>query len=327
LRIDGLADCHESDNPQFRQYGNSIFTFQSKEAGFMNRLLLWLNIFLAAAVAYFSVRAVYTAMQPIPEIQLGRAGLAGAATVPPRKQALKSISAYNNITQRDLFKTGKMAEKSKPAVNVDSLAPTRLKLKLWGTIAGPADQTYAVIEDPKMRRQHLYRIGDMIQAATVKMILREKVVLNVDGRDEVLLIEANHKGTSNTRSPVKPEGVSSATAAPAPPVSGPSQRITLKKEMLEENLEKKDALDQQIRARAHMAGGQPAGIRISGIRPGSVFRKMGLRSGDIIVGIDDTVMESPEDMSGIVEALGRSESISLRIKRRGRPATIDIDIE
>ena len=58
-----------------------------------------------------------------------------------------------------------------------------------GTVTSDADASYAIIEDKNKKDQNLYRIGDTIQNATVKEIFRETVVLNVQGKDEVLQIE------------------------------------------------------------------------------------------------------------------------------------------
>ena len=64
-----------------------------------------------------------------------------------------------------------------------------MKLKLWGTITGNSVNAFAIIEETTNRKQKLYRVSDSIQNATVKMILRQKVVLRVDENDEILEIE------------------------------------------------------------------------------------------------------------------------------------------
>ena len=65
---------------------------------------------------------------------------------------------------------------------------------MWGTVTRLDGKAYAVIEDTKTREQNLYRTGDAIQNATVKMILREKVVLTVGEGDEILTMEDVAKG-------------------------------------------------------------------------------------------------------------------------------------
>lgn len=69
------------------------------------------------------------------------------------------------------------------------LRKTDLPLKLWGTITGSNISTYAIIEDTTTRRQKLYRQNDEIRNATVIAVQRDKVVLSVGGRLEILEIE------------------------------------------------------------------------------------------------------------------------------------------
>jgi hypothetical protein len=108
----------------------------------------------------------------------------------PRNAGFPNIRPLLSATfseQRRCAKKPAMAE-----TDIQSLEKTRLQLKLWGTITGDAGGTaYAVIEDASKRRQpqSLYREGDNIGNALITMILREKVVLRVDGRDEILAME------------------------------------------------------------------------------------------------------------------------------------------
>jgi ankyrin repeat protein len=72
----------------------------------------------------------------------------------------------------------------------DTISPrTSLNLRLWGTITGSNIRAYAIIEDTTTREHKLYKTSDVIQNATVVMILREKVVLRVDDHLVLLKIE------------------------------------------------------------------------------------------------------------------------------------------
>jgi len=60
-------------------------------------------------------------------------------------------------------------------------------LKLLGTIAGGnPEEAFAVIEDQRKKKQFLYQIGQSVQGAEIIKILRQKVVLNYQGEDQVL---------------------------------------------------------------------------------------------------------------------------------------------
>ena len=151
------------------------------------------NLLLLTAAVYFGVSIFYAVLTARLDSGIPPASSTVAEAV-AGGDAPSSMADYQVIVARNLFNSGRQAlagadKAGSPGLDVDKLKQTDLKLKLWGTGVGPDGQTYAVIEDPKTREQLLYRPGDTVQKAAVKMVLRQKVVLNVDGRDEVLVME------------------------------------------------------------------------------------------------------------------------------------------
>ena len=100
-----------------------------------------------------------------------------------------SISNNQIVNEGNPFDTATGVEFTSEKINVAALKNTNLKLKLWGTITGYGVRAYAIIEEPTKQEQKLYRAGETLQNATIKMILRGKVVLNVEGKYEILEIE------------------------------------------------------------------------------------------------------------------------------------------
>jgi len=161
----------------------------------MKRYFLILNIFLITVAGYFGIKIFYKIIAE----DINNIDLKGNTRIEKisykEDENHKSLSYYNPIIERDLLKTKKKSNKIlKDKINLEALKHTDLKLKLWGTVTADDKQTaYAVIEEQKAKKQGLYRVGDKIQTATVKMIFRKKVVLNVNGRDEVLEIGSRQK--------------------------------------------------------------------------------------------------------------------------------------
>ncbi len=71
----------------------------------------------------------------------------------------------------------------------DSKSFSSSDLKLWGTIVGEKGRLYAVIEDSIQKQQKLYKQGDVLRNAKIKRILREKVILDIDGKDIILKLK------------------------------------------------------------------------------------------------------------------------------------------
>jgi general secretion pathway protein C len=282
-----------------------------------------INVLLITAGVYFGVKTFYTIstarIHPaaMPKTTAGRIALTEENDHPP-------LSSYGAIARRNLFNTQEGVEIPVKSINVEELKETDLKLKLWGTVTGRGRQAYAVIEDTKTRKQNLYRTGDAIQNATVKLILRQKVVLNVDDRDEVLGMEeigaASERRESRT--------VARANNAPPKlPVSSYPRQLTLQSDQIESAMNNLDQLMDQAQIRPHIEDGRPSGISITGIKPNTVFRKMRLRNGDIITGVNGSPIETVEDAMKIFSDLRSTSELQVEIKRRGQKRILNYKIE
>ena len=288
----------------------------------VNRYFNIANILLVTAGVYLLVNGFYSIVTA--KFDDDAASTLSTPSDPPPAPEQRSkapLSQYRAIVNRDIFNTAPQEAKPQPQkVDLEALKETDLKLKLWGTVSRQNGAAYAVIEDTKTRQQNLYRTGDSIQNATVKMILREKVVLRVNESDEILTMEEIAKGRSRS------SGKQSRQAARLP-VSSYTRKITLNRASIENALENIGQLMDQATIRPHIEDGRPAGIAITGIRPNAIFRKMRLRNGDVITGVNGRSIESVEDAISVFEDLTTSSEIKVDIKRRGRNQTLDYKIE
>jgi len=286
-----------------------------------NILLLTLGIFLC-------VQAFYTLVTPRPDysIYVTPTVRPVSASVAPYSQP--PPGDYKAITERNIFNSGteKIAPKAQ-TVDIEQLKQTDLKLKLWGTVTGQKGRAYAVIEDTKTREQNLYHAGDTIQNAVVKLILREKVVLNVDDRDEILAMEEISSRRGRAGQAQNRVRASSGTGGRKLPVSRYPRKIKLRSDQIQNAMENLGQLMEQATLRPHIEEGQPSGISITGIKPNAIFRKMRLRNGDVITGVNGNSIGSVEDAARVFEEFSSGSNIQLQIKRRGREQTLDYSIE
>jgi general secretion pathway protein C len=118
-----------------------------------------------------------------------------------------------------------------------------------------------------------------------------------------------------------------AAAPPELPVSSYPRQLTLRSDQIENALENLDQLMEQARIRPHIEEGRPAGISITGIKPNTIFRKMRLRNGDIITGVNGDSIETVEDAMKIFGDLTSASEVQVEIKRRGRKRVLNYKIE
>lgn len=291
-------------------------------------LMVLMNLLFLTLMAYLGVNIFYkgvTSRWDVIQMEPSRTAPESWQSVAP----VRPLSDYEAIGKRNLFKTGDpvTAESSEAPsqTDVDELEETELKLKLWGTVSGEGEKTYAVIEDQQKRIQNLYRENDSILGATVKRIMREKVILTVDGKDEVLAMEKTGSGEFPAGRP------SFGPAPPIPPISGDMpvepQRFSLSRQTISDAMDDINGLMEQARIRPHFRNGKPDGLTISRIQRDSIFSQLGLRSGDIITGVDGQAIESVDDALKFYNQLKTSSNVNLQIRRRGMPKLIEYTIE
>ena len=287
------------------------------------------NIMLLTAAVFLCVKSFYTFVTPRPDYTVAITAAQRPVSSPPTHYSKPPAANYNKIVQRNIFNsgTGEVAPEARArSVDIEKLKQTDLKLKLWGTVTGQNGRAYAVIEDTKTRQQNLYHTGDTIQNAVVKMILREKVVLNVDNSDEILAMEETRGRRGGAGSSKKRVGSADSSDRKLP-VSRYPRKIKLRGDQIQNAMENLGQLMEQANLRPHIQDGQPAGISITGIKPNAIFRKMRLRNGDVITGVNGNSVASVEDAVRIFEELSSGSNIQLQIKRRGREQTLDYNIE
>lgn len=230
----------------------------------------------------------------------------GTAEATPGTDGIRQEQA---ITARNLFKVLVDKPPLMPAPGPETaqvLEKTQLRLALWGTVAGDRPGTsWAVIEDQAARSQSLYKAGDTIQGASVKAILRNRVILTVNGTDQVL------EAQTGPDTPKTPVATAAAAAAPAPVA------IPFKGEIREPG-----KLLQTLKTRPYMKNGKPAGLLVYGIRPDADLNALGLKNGDILTAVNSQAILADGDLNAAAQGLSPGSDIRFSLSRRGRPLDI-----
>jgi len=283
------------------------------------------NLIAIAIIAYLGVDAFYR----IVRVRFAQVDIkekkTEAKVLPEETPAVKSgLNDYQTIIDRNIFSKISVGPAKKGDVDIDELKRTSLKLALIGTIAGDNKTSAAIIEDTGNKTQGLYKIGDNVQNAAIKSILRKKVVLQTGGRDEVLTMEESESaGTGPASNIAQTETVAEA----APSASAASDRnIAMKRSEINESFKDINELLSQASIQPHSTNGDQDGLTVTGIKAGSLFRKMGLRNGDIVKGANNEAIKTTEDLVNMYNDLKSSPDISLQILRRGQDMNINYNI-
>ncbi len=276
----------------------------------MKHLAILINTLLVATTLYFCVEIIQKHLgAEADELSDKRSDKTKAAQQinPVQRNQFSQKKQYNAIAMRNLFQVGIKGEKEAAEVEetvyeeIEMLERTTLKLVLLGTVTGNAT-VYAVIEDKKLRHQSLHEVGDSIQEATIKRILRHKVILTYQGKDQVLEMESDDKNIHQLK---KPAQIRTVTPMPADNI-----KDSLPVDMAD--------VMEQIKFRPHLTEGIPDGLMVYGIKMNSIFRQMGLKNGDIVKDINGTSIVSTEDTPAFFIEINSTPDTRLTLFRRGK---------
>jgi general secretion pathway protein C len=230
-----------------------------------------------------------------------------------KEQGKPSKAFYQAIVDRNIFVTAEAEPEETSVEELEELEPTSLKIALLGTVVGGPQDGFAVIEEVGKRKQGLYRVGDSVQGATVKRILRGKVVLSVDEKDEILMIAEEPASRGEPEYREKPSPEREAT-------------VVVKRSEVDESLRNVHQLLSQVRIRPHFTDGVADGLIVSNIKPDSIFARMGLRNGDIVQGLNGRNIQTPDDVMEMYERLKSGSRLAVQVMRNGEEKIINYQI-
>jgi general secretion pathway protein C len=221
------------------------------------------------------------------------------------------LQNYSVITERNLFLSTLKAISDKQldgGVFASSQEVTSFDLK--GTVAGGSSFGFIVIEERGKNKQRLYRLGDMIGSAKLVKITRNTAVIRGEGREITLKIKETPEGSLLSRSPV-------------PQANTPNSSMALSRGEVNEKLRDLKTIMTQAAVRPYFEAGTQEGLIVSDIKPDSLYQKLGLQNGDIIIDVNSKRMQSADDILQIVNIMQSGGSIALSLKRNGKAETIN----
>jgi general secretion pathway protein C len=267
-------------------------------------------------------------------------------------QAAKPLTTpdYDMIVERNIFgateKTEPLPVEEEP---IETLEETSLQLSLLGTIAGDSESARAIILDQKKKSQDIYRVGDSVQGAEIRQILRGKVVLRHGEKDEILTMvegddkpHATAKVDSRSKLPSRGGSRGRVRARPAPQAAGSElgdisgaredtggveeEIIPIAQDVLQSSISNRNQLMTEVRVRPYFRQGKPEGLIVSQIQADSVFEQLGLLNGDIISSVNGKKISSPEQAFQLYNSLKQGSQVSIAITRRGQKKMLTYEI-
>jgi general secretion pathway protein C len=92
-------------------------------------------------------------------------------------------------------------------------------------------------------------------------------------------------------------------------------------------MERQGELMRSVRIAPQKQGDKTVGLRVSGVRPGSLLGTLGMQNGDQLQGINGMDISDPQKALEAYARLQMADKISVNVVRGGKPMTIDVNIK
>jgi type II secretory pathway component PulC len=169
-------------------------------------------ILLGVSTAYTMYRAFSYSPPAVPKTMEAQADA---------PESRPTLDHYTVISKRDLFASALsgIEEKTQPSQNKGSTAAVPFKLR--GTMVVSPGASAAIIEDPATRKQELFHEDEMVQGFKIVRILRNKIIIDKDGREEVVEVVEEKTAAKPVQ---RPRTIKRPPARRAVPVKPPPKR-------------------------------------------------------------------------------------------------------
>lgn len=252
------------------------------------------------------------------------------------KKTLNYRTLRKQVTGRNIFNSeGEFPDESDTEVEEevsDSVfnpnapcAKTNLRLELVGTIfmGRTSPRSLATIKEKGYNIADTYRVGEKIignPEAAIYAIRPRLVEINNDGAKECLELKESKKVQQISKTTVK--------KSDPKPVSGSSSRVVLESSYVTQAMGVGYAkIFKDGRLVPHSRDNRLLGYKLIGVKSGSLYTKLGLKTGDVITNVNGISMSNAEQGFALYNALSEEKEIRIEYLVRGKdPSTITVEI-
>ena len=267
----------------------------------------------------------------------------------PSSQASLSPKAVDIILKRNIFNSegigegegadgeGDAGETDEPS---EKVVKSDLAVKLMGTIYGGDPYSgAAIIENTSKRTINTFMVGDvLLKGARIKEVLKEKVIIENNGRLEYIDVEktklVRSRRSKRGKKPTRKKGPAPIATEPPPSTykedgferkgAQIAMDETYRQKLLTTDFTK---VLQDAKASPNMVDGELKGFKLTRIRKDSIYEKAGFQNMDVVEEVNGVPLTDTGQAIRLLQSLRNEKEIDVRITRGGTPMTFTLSIK
>lgn len=256
-------------------------------------------------------------------------------------QKLYTDDDLKNVIDRNIFNIdGKVpeedTEKEEEVIKKDEIKKTNLPLKLLGVIfSGDPEHGLAVIQNEKSKLVETFLVGDfIIDESTLFKVYPDKIIIDRGSYKEFLPL-VKKKLLANSRKIMKAQDRKSEYALETPSDEYREEgfeRVGNNINLSEDFKQKLLSIDfakvlQDVKAVPHFENNELKGYRMTKLKEGSIYQKMGLQTNDIIREINGFVLDDASQVLMYLQSLRADKEFDVEVLRGGKAHVIHLQVQ
>lgn len=259
---------------------------------------------------------------------------------PPERTAPQDPIPSFSVTRVGALSGLRPAASASPPPRVEVFS--ELPYLVLGTLVSlKAEHSLAAMIDSRDGTAHTWRVGDVVEDGVVAEINRARVIIERAGRRELIGTARRPGAAAPARAAIAPGALT-----PAPPRSSSTGSASAGSASLAPTLRQTGANEWSVQ-RTDVAGvtsnlmqlgmdarivpafenGAASGFKLLSVKPGSLYTKLGLRSGDVLARVNGVSLNSLEKVMGSLGQLKEAPRIDMEVVRNGARVTHTYRVE
>lgn len=231
-------------------------------------------------------------------------------------------------------------------ISPETLVASDLGVKLLGAmVAGDAEYSVALFADEGAKASYILGVEDsLLGEAEIIDIRRDRVIIRRNGRFEYIKLEDSLGGAptltsavanlppgatdikrtptigrpANSANPPKKEAEQKVQAKEAPVKKISENEFELDRASVEAELNNPQKLAQGAKVVPNYKDGKQSGIKLVGVRGDSVYKQLGIESGDVVQSINGVAIKNQAHAFELMQGLKNAKTATIEVERRGK---------
>ncbi len=182
-----------------------------------------------------------------------------------------------------------------------------LSLELIGTAIGNSKDPSAFIKDLDSGKQRIYKLGSMIRQGKIVNISMGKVVLDVQGQEQILIMSKRGKSWANLNN------------SQVPLISITEGQILVRKSGLISESAKIFHDLKLVKVSPYYESQKISGLKVEGVTPDSIMAAAGIHNKDVVTMVNSQKIDSYQKALQVLSKARGQVEVKVEVLRDGQP--------